>query len=110
MSLKAGLLIFWAAVPLGAACADGFSTVQTHRVHRKHVHQRVISRYESTYAVPGRAMIVPACREVNDRLLRCRPVVRLPHDAPGMLQAQDGPPRVPLRPYPEMFSWPTTTR
>lgn len=58
------------------------------------------------YAGPSRRLAVnPECLERNTRLLSCLPPTFVAADDPRVLQTIDAPPRVRLRPYPEIFSW-----
>jgi hypothetical protein len=63
-----------------------------------------ITTYTRRSVAPG--IVVPDCDEVRGRLLSCIPRAEVSEDAPGVIEALEGPPSVRQRPYPQIFSWP----
>lgn len=57
-------------------------------------------------ADPPRIVVVnPECIERMTRLLGCRRFIPVFPDDPRVVRIIDRPPRVRLRPYPEIFAW-----
>jgi hypothetical protein len=96
------LIVALGLLAAGPAVADGVQAKHYRTVQLA----APVALHARAYRAPG-AVLVPDCFNVRTRLMRCIPRAYVSHDAPGILHVEDGPPHVRLRPYPEVFSWPS---